>query len=474
VSSHDRLSALDASFLQLERIHTPMHTGALAVFEGAPLRDADGRLRLAEVRALVASRLHLIPRFRKRVMTVPMEAGTPVWVDDEHFDLAYHVRSTTLPPPGSRAQLLDAFGRLQTRLLGRDRPLWELWFVDGIEGDHVGLVLKAHHALVDGVSGVDVALALLDFSPEPVVLDAPAWRPRPAPTPGRLLIDSLRERVLAPDTREAARRVSEAVRSIGRVAEGAPVATRTSLNHPVGRHRRFGLARVPLEDVKVIRRAFGGTVNDVVLAGVGGGLARLLESRGELTPDLTLQVFCPVSLRDESHRLQLGNRISAMNVPLAVGEPDPIARLHAVQEATAVRKEREQAAGAAAILGLGDFLAPPLMGLATRAVHRQRFFNLVCTNIPVPQAPLYCLGARMLEAYPLVPLSANMNLGVAVLSYCGEVHIGLLADRGRWPDLARLEAGLDASFAELKKLAEGAPAGDAVGSADGPPATTEP
>ncbi len=454
MSSHDRLSALDASFLQLERAHIPMHTGALAVFEGEPLHDADGRLRLAEVRALVASRLHLIPRFRKRVMTVPMDASTPVWVDDEHFDLANHVRSTALPPPGSRAQLLDVFERLQARRLGRDRPLWELWFVDGIEGDHVGLVLKAHHALVDGVSGVDVALALLDFTPEPVVLDAPAWRPRPAPSPGRLLIDSLRERVLEPDTREAARRVGEAVRSIGRVADGATVATRTSLNHAVGRDRRFGLARVPLDDVKAVRRAFGGTVNDVVLAGVGGGLARLLEARGELTPDLSLQVFCPVSLRDESHRLQLGNRISAMNVPLAVGEPDPVARLHAVREATAARKERDQAAGAAAILGLGDFLAPPLMGLATRAVHRQPFFNLVCTNIPGPDAPLYCLGARMLEAYPLVPLSANMNLGVAILSYCGEVHIGLLADRDRWPDLARLEAGLDASFAELKKLAE--------------------
>ena len=321
MGSHDRLSALDASFLQLERVETPMHTGALAVFEGTPLFDAHGRFRLVDVRALVASRLHLIPRFRKRVMPVPLDASAPIWVDDHRFDVAYHVRLARLSPPGTRVQLLDLFERLQIRLLDRERPLWELWFVEGLEGGHVGLVMKAHHALVDGVSGVDVAFALLDVTPEPVWLDAPRWQPQPAPTPGRLLIDSVRQRVLEPggprrsaeraarraaDVKERAARVAKSVTTVGAVADGVKVAPRTSLNHPVGTERRFGLVRFPLDDVQAVRRAFGGTVNDVVLTGLGGGLARLLESRGELTTELALNVFCPVSIRDADERMQLG------------------------------------------------------------------------------------------------------------------------------------------------------------------------
>jgi WS/DGAT/MGAT family acyltransferase len=248
--------------------------------------------------------------------------------------------------------------------------------------------------------------------------------------------------------------LGDVARSIGAVAEGASPAPRTSLNRVVGRHRRFGLGRVALDDAKAVGRAFGGTVNDVVLAGVGGGLARLLHARGELAADLSLKVFCPVSVRDETERYALGNRLAAMAVPLAVGEADPITRLDAVRTSTTAAKEAGQAAGAAALLDLGEHVAPVLMGLGARAVHRQPFFNLVCTNIPGPQAPLYCLGARMLEAYPLVPLSSNMNLGVAILSYCGQIHIGLLADRDHWPDLPRLEAGIDEAFVELTKLAE--------------------
>jgi diacylglycerol O-acyltransferase / wax synthase len=450
---HDRLSALDASFLHLERLETPMHTGALAIFEGAPLLDARGRFRLADVRALVASRLHLIPRFRKRVMPVPLEAASPVWVDDDRFDVAAHVRLARVPAPGTRAQLLDAFERIQIRLLDRRRPLWELWFLDGLEGGEVGLAMKAHHALVDGVSGVDVALTILDLTPDPVPVDAPAWRPRPAPSPARLLIDSVRERV-----REPVRPVGRAgaLRSLGGVAAAATavdVEARTSLNDPVGSARRFGLVRVPLDDLQLVRRAFGGTVNDVVLAGLGGGLARLLAARGELRPDLALKVFCPVSLREEDERMRLGNRLSAMFVPLPIGEPDAVARLHAVRDATADLKIRDQPLGTATLLGLGELVPPAAVGLAARALHHQPFFHLVCTNIPGPQAPLYCLGARMLEAYPLVPLSMNMNLNVAVLSYAGQVHFGLLADRDRWPDLGVLEAGIEDAFAELTKLA---------------------
>ena len=463
---YDRLSSLDASFLRLERLETPMHVGAMSVFEGEPFFDDAGRFRLREVRELVASRLHLIPRFRKRLQSVPLDAGDPIWVDDARFDIGYHVRLTALPAPGTRSQLLALFERVQSQMLDRSRPLWELWFVEGLEGGHVALFQKTHHALVDGVSGVDVATVLLDFQPEPTVLDPPPWEPEPGPPPARLLIDTLREYVGAPQalvnaTRRAAEvprraldRIAELGRALATLGEGGFVAPRTSLNQPVeGRSRRFGLVQVPLDDVKTVRRAFGGTVNDVVLAGVGGGLARLLDSREELHPELVLKVFCPVSVRDENQRMQLGNRVSAMFVPLPVGEVDAVVRLTAVQRTTTDLKEREQAVGAAVLLDLTQYAAPTLIGLAARLVHHQPLVNLVVTNVPGPQVPLYCLGGRMLEAYPMVPLSRNLNLGVAILSYCGTLHLGLLADRDQWPDLDVLEAGIDESFAELTKLA---------------------
>jgi WS/DGAT/MGAT family acyltransferase len=260
--------------------------------------------------------------------------------------------------------------------------------------------------------------------------------------------------------RRAVDRAGQIARSLATLTDGGLVAPRTSLNRPVvGHSRRFATVRVPLDEVKAVRQAFGGTVNDVVLAGVGGGLARLFEARGELHPEMSLKVFCPVSVRDESERMQLGNRLSALFIPVPVGERDPIGRLHAIQSATADLKEREQAVGAAALLGLTQYAAPTLVGLAARLVHHQPLVNLVCTNIPGPQVPLYCMGAQMIEAYPMVPLSRNLNLGVAILSYCGTLHIGLLADRDQWPDLDVLEAGLDDAFAELGKRAAEAAGG---------------
>jgi WS/DGAT/MGAT family acyltransferase len=460
------MTGLDASFLHLERLETPMHVGALTVLEGEPFFGPGDRFRISDVRDLVASRLHLIPRFRKRVMSVPLEAGQPIWVDDERFDIGYHVRLTALPAPGSRSQLLALFERIQAQVLDRARPLWELWFVEGLEGGNVALIQKTHHALVDGISGVDVATVLLDLTPEPTISDPVPWLPTPAPTPARLLLDTARAMVESTGAiartarsalevpRRAAERLGSLARQVSTLADGALVAPKTSLNNPVvGRSRRFGTVCVSLDDVKSVRQAFGGTVNDVVLAGVAGGLARLLEARNELEPDLTIKVFCPVSVRDDSEHMKLGNRLSAMFVSVPVGEPDPLVRLATVQATTTDLKEREQAVGAAALLGLTEYAAPTLLGLASRLIHHQPFFNLVCTNVPGPQFPLYCMGARMLEAYPMVPLTRNLNLGVAVLSYCGTFHVGLLADRDQWPDLEVLEAGIDDAFAELTKLA---------------------
>ncbi len=460
MTDHDRLSSLDASFLHLESPETPMHVGALGIFDGAPFRDGSGRFRLAEVRTLVASRLHLIPRFRKRLMTVPMEQGRPIWVDDDRFDISHHVRLTALPGPGGREQLLTLTGRIEAQLLDRSHPLWELWFVEGLEGGRVALVQKTHHALVDGVSGVDVATVLLDFTPEPTVLDAPAWLPAPAPSATQLLRDTWVERStqptemvrsvrgLARTPQRAAARTAKVAGALRTLVDGSPLAPRTSFNVPVGRRRRFTGVPVPLADVKAIRAEHGGTVNDVVLAAVSGALRRRLIGRGDDVPT-ALRALCPVSVRAESEHLHLGNRLSVMVVELPVGEPDPMARLQAIGEETCHLKEREQPAGPAFILDLTEYAAPSVLGVAARLAHRQPFVNLIVTNVPGPQEPLYCLGARMLEAYPMVPLSGNMSLGVAILSYCGMLHFGLYADGDAWPDLDELAEDIRAAFAEL-------------------------
>jgi WS/DGAT/MGAT family acyltransferase len=465
MSRYDRLSALDASFLHLERLETPMHVGAVSIFEGAPFFDDSGRFRLAEVRRLVNSRLHLIPRFRKRLMSVPFEQGRPVWVDDARFDIGYHVRLTALPHPGSREQLLALTARVQAQLLDRDRPLWELWFVEGLEGGNIGLIQKTHHALVDGVSGVDVATVLLDFTPEPTFLEPPRWVVEPAPSPGRLFVDTIYERTTEPaEIARTARRITRAPqrtaartgqlgRALSTLVDRRSIVPSTMLNVRVGRRRRFEGVRVGLDDVKAIRQALGGTVNDVVLAGVAGGLRRLFEARGEDVTDLRLRALCPVSVRDDSERMQLGNRVSAMFVDLPVGEADAVGRLEAIRATTGDLKDRQQAVGAAFLVDLTQFAAPTLLGLAARLAHRQPFFNLVITNVPGPQVPLYCMGGRMLEAFPVVPLTRNTALGIAILSYCGQLHIGLYVDADALDDVTVLAAGLEDSFAELKKIA---------------------
>lgn len=463
---YDRLTALDESFLHLERPETPMHVGAVAVLEREPFYDADGRFRLDAVRALVASRLQLIPRFRKRVMRVPLGGGRPVWVDHDTFDIADHVRLTSLPAPGGRRQLLELAERLMTQVLDRDRPLWELWFVDGVDGgEHVGLIHKSHHTLTDGISGVDIATVLLDFTVEPTVLDHDGWTPVPAPDPPRLVVDTIRERMTRPTEvvstlrratdapRDALDRATGLGRSIGSLLDGQIVAPRLFLNAPVGAGRRIETVRVPLEAVRRVREAFGCTVNDVVLAVVGSAVARVLDAHDELHPELVLKAFCPVSVRDDDQRMQLGNRISTMVVPIPVGEPDARVRLDAVRATTADLKERRQAVGAAALLGLSEYAAPTLLGLAARVAHAQRVANLIVTNVPGPQVPLYCLGARMHEVYPVVPLSRNLTLNVAILSYCGQLHFGCIGDGQSGRDLERLAGGIEDAIAELGELA---------------------
>ena len=466
MNHHDRLSSLDASFLHLERPEYPMHVGAVSILEGEPFFGADGRLRIDAVRDLVLSRLPLMPRFRRRLMFVPYEQGRPVWVDDDRFDITYHVRHTALPRPGSWEQLVALTTRVQEGLLDRERPLWEIWLVEGLEGGNVALLQKTHHALIDGVSGVDVATLLLDMSPDFAVPVVPQWDPEPAPSASQLLLDTLRERLTQPaemarsvrsmlrGPRRALDRAHELLQSMSTMVTRDAIAPRSSINARTGRHRQLAVVRVPLPDVKEIRRGLGGTVNDVVLAGVSGGLRRLFVHRGDNTEDLHLRVLCPVSVRSEDQRGSLGNKVSAMFVNLPVDNRPALERLRAISAQTADLKERHQAVGAEMLLGMTEYVAPTLMSLAARVVHRQPFFNLIVTNVPGPQQPLYLMGARVLEAFPIVPLTRNLTVVVGILSYDGTLHFGLWGDRDACADIEVLASGIDDAFTELLKIAQ--------------------
>jgi WS/DGAT/MGAT family acyltransferase len=454
----ERLSAQDTSFLHIETPVQPQHVGSVALFEAAPFFHPSGRFRLEDARRAVASRLHLVPRFRKRIMTVPFDQGRPVWVDDEHFDLTYHVRLTALPRPGTDEQLKALVGRLQSQALDRRRPLWELWFVEGLAEDRVAIIQKTHHCLVDGISGVDVATVLLDLEPDPPHVDAPDWEPEPAPTPPELLVESLIERVTEPaeiarsaratlrGPKAAIERAAAVSRTLTTAAQTAP---RAPWNVPISPHRRWETARVPLAQAKAIKDAAGTSLNDVVLAAVAGALRGFLEGREEPVDGLVLKAMIPVSVRDDSERMALGNRVSMMSADLPIGEPDALERLRLVHEHMEGVKASGEAVGADTLIQMTNYMPPTMLSLTARLIVRQRAVNLTITNIPGPQFPLYCQGARMLEAFPYVGIVDNQALTIAVLSYDGKLGFGITGDRDVLPDLRVIAEGIEAEFAAL-------------------------
>ena len=455
----DRLTALDASFLWLEHPGAPIHVGAVATFEAAPLLDARGRLRLADIRGRVAARLDPLPRLRRRLAEVPFELGRPCWVDDPDFDVARHVRADALPPPGDEATLRRVAGDLQSQVLPRDRPLWDLVFLTGLDGGRVGLVERVHHALVDGVSGVDLATILLDLEPDAPASRPAPWSPGPPPDGPALVATSLAELAEAPGRAAqalagAARHPAGVVRGIRTVAGGlgsalvdGALAPTSSLNGALEGGRRLAWVRAEVEDLRTAGRAAGATLNDVVLAAVAGGLRWLLLGRGEPLPaDAELKVLVPVSLRRADEHGRLGNRVGAVFVPLPVGIGDPRRRLDAVAAATRRRKSRPEAEATALVLGAADALPPVAARWLSGAVTHQRLVNLVVTNVPGPPVPLYAAGARLLEAFPVVPLGANLTVGVAVLSYDGALTITLTADDRACPDVDELAAGIERSL----------------------------
>ena len=472
----DRLTGLDASFLHLEDAASHMHVAGVMIFEGSPPP-------YEELLAAIERRLGLVPRYRQRLAFVPLSQGRPKWVDDPHLNLRYHVRSTALPSPGSEQQLRDLAGRVFSQQLDRDKPLWEIWLVDGLEGDRFAMLSKTHHALVDGISGVDIMSVLFDTSPEPAAPPdtGERWLPRPLPSRAQLLGEALVERATVPA--EIVRSVRAVLRGPRLVAEGlrdAAVgvgamawaglnpAPPSPYNKSIGPHRRFTWVRVNLADVKAIKNELGGTVNDVVLATVAGALGKHLRRRGQNTDGVELKAMVPVSVRADVERGALGNRVAAMMAPLPVWCQDPVARLDIVREELKGLKSGGQAVGAQVLTNLSGFAPATVMGQASRLMARQRFFNVVVTNVPGPQLPLYLAGKRMIDTFPMVPLAKNQALGIALLSYDGRINFGLVGDWDLMWDMDDFADDVRESLAELaddagvELTAEVEPSGEAV------------
>ena len=455
----DRLSPLDVSFLYFEGPTTPMHVGGVAIFE-AP-EDGFDYDRLVE---LISQRIALVPRYRQKVKWVPGRLANPVWVDDEDFDVTYHVRRSALPKPGTEAQLRELVGRLQSRQLDRNRPLWEIYLVEGLEGGRVAIITKTHHAMVDGVSAVDIGTVILDLTPTPRDVPDDDWSPRKEPGAASLMVgavtDYLKRPTQALDTARGA--VVDARATVGKlvaVTGGILQSTKTMvrsapsspLNVTIGEQRRFGMADTELDDYKRVRKAHGGTVNDVVLATVSGALRTWLLTRGEtVTPTTTIRAMVPVSVRSDGES-ELGNRVSSYFVDLPVGEGNPVMRLHQVSFAMRGHKESAQSVGADALVQLTGFAPPTIHALGARVASgfSKRLFNVVVTNVPGPQFPLYAAGARMLEMYPVVPLGKGQAVSIGLTSYDGGVYYGLNADRDAMPDIDVLATCIEESLAEL-------------------------
>ncbi len=434
-----------------------MHVASITVFDGpAPPYDA--------LREHIESRLHLVPRFRQRLAEIPLAQGRPVWVDDPHFNLRYHLRHAGLPPPGSEEQLKNLAGRLFAQRLDRTKPLWEMWLVDGLHDDGFVLVAKSHHALVDGISAVDITTVLFDSEPDAPPMPPPRrrWAPRPLPTPAQLLSDALVERATRPAEfvrtahavvrapRQLVRGTRDGLQAMGALAfAGLSPAPPTPLNVKIGPHRRYTWVDADLAELQRVKDALGGTVNDAVLAVVAGALGHFLRHRGVDTDGLVLKALVPVSVRAESEQGALGNEVAPMWALLPVGIEDPVRQHAAIRDATAEVEDARQAIGARTLTELAGFASPTIMSQAARLQQRQRFFNLVVTNVPGPQQPLYLLGRRLRALYPVVPLAGRQALGVAVMSYNGRLGFGLLGDYDALADLDTLAEFLGMSIDAL-------------------------
>ncbi len=456
----DRLTALDASFLTNESSSSHMHVGAVLIFEGPPPAQRDF---VEHVRG----RLGAVPRFRQKLKFPPLGTGRPLWTDDPTFNLNYHVRHTALPEPGGEEELRRLAGRVFSQQLDRSKPLWELWLVQGLERNRFALISKTHHAMVDGVSGVDISTVLFDVQPVPEPTPAEDWEAARSPSGAEMLARGAGELAKAPFAlgrrvasvarrpEATAKRAAEALEGVGEVAWNfANPAPDVPLNVPIGPHRRFVWARSELADFKRIKDELGGTVNDVVLTVVTGALREWLVDRGIKTEGLELRALVPVSIRSADESGALGNRIAAMRGPLPVYVEDPVRRLAIVGRAMDGLKQSRQALGAEVISRFNDFAPPTLLAQASRINFSTRLFNLIVTNVPGPQMPLYVLGRELQDVFPVAFLPENHGLAIAIMSYNGRINFGLLADYDAVDDVAQIAAGIEDSLAALGAAAK--------------------
>jgi WS/DGAT/MGAT family acyltransferase len=452
---------MDASFLHIEGPNNPMHIGGVSIFEG-PAPEFE---RLEE---MVAGKLGLVPRYRQKVRFVPLGLGRPVWVDDPHFNLAFHLRHSALPPPGDFDQLRRTAARIFAQRLDRDKPLWEIWMLEGLSKNRWALLSKVHHCMVDGVSATDLMSVMFGG---PAGDDGRPWQPAPEPTSAELVLRTVTNRTFNPA--EQLRTVRAALRapreSVGQglevlrgIASSASIMRplgSSSLVGPVGPHRAWSCAQIRLRDVKTVRTALGGTINDVVLTVVAGGLRDLLEARGEPVENRTIRALVPVSVRTPGEKGVYNNRVSAMFAELPVGLSDPGARLAAVRKQMDGLKESKQAVAGEVLTSLSGFAPPMLLALGARLAARSPSLGLQTgvTNVPGPQQPLYTLDRRLLESFPFVPLIGHVRTSIAIFSYDGGLYFGVTGDYETSSDIDILTKGVKRAMKKLLALADPGP-----------------
>jgi diacylglycerol O-acyltransferase len=459
---YERLTALDASFLEIEDVNTHMHVAATLLFDAGPLRTPEGGLDMERIRAYIGSRIHLIPRYHQRLAHTPLERH-PVWVDDHRFNIFYHVRHTSLPRPGSERQLKRLCGRILSQKLDLTKPLWEIWVVEGLHDGTFALVAKVHHCMVDGVSGIDLLTLLLSPN-ESTTIEAPVWEPRRAPNAVELLAGELRRRAEMPFTvlrtvRESLSDpwatwdgVREKLDAVGELLGQATMRAPAMPINPehIGPHRRFDWVRLDLGRVKEVKNTLGGTVNDVVLTSIVGAMRRYLAGRGvKSRSPLDLRVMIPVNIRSREQKGALGNRVAQMVATLPLAEDQP-RRIHQrVVASTEMVKNSHQAEATELIEEFSDWTATAVLTRLVRFAAKRRPYNLVVTNVPGPPIPLYLLGARLVHSYPMVPLFSNQALGIALFSYLDGIYFGVNADWDALPDVHDFVEAIGQSFEDL-------------------------
>ncbi|PRY47405.1 diacylglycerol O-acyltransferase [Geodermatophilus tzadiensis] len=462
----DRLSATDAGFYYAESEDAPLHVGSVAVFEGPPPSYGD-------LVRLLLSKMPLVPRYRQRVRRVPLDLGRPVWVDDPHFQILYHVRHTAVPRPGGPEQLRNLAGRVLGQRLDMAKPLWEVWLVEGLEDDRWAIISKVHHCMVDGIAGTDLMQVMFDLDPDAEHGTPRDWTPQRSPSGVGLVAGALTESVTAPlrqltagpaaVTGGAKGLVSSAraaASALPALARQALTPTARTLTGPIGPHRRWAWADAEFAEFKAARTALGGTVNDVVLTAITRGFRDLLKGRGALGADTVVRTMVPISVRQEGERGSLDNRVTAVFVDLPVGVPDARERLAAIRRQMDEHKRTMQAVDARSIIAMGDFMAPTMLALGVRASMQagQTWCQAVTTNVPGPRVPLYLLGRRMVSAHPYVPIAGGTRISIGIFSYLNSMTFGINADFDAFPDVDVLSEGIRRGVDELVALAAEQPA----------------